>query len=89
MTYYEQLQTDEWKGKRSEIINRDNNCCKNCFNAEYANQYIGAIAERSSSYSKEYIEYIASLKNHIHFTNCYIYYINQWIWTKPNKRSFC
>ena len=30
MNYQEQLQTNEWKVKRVEILERDNFCCKNC-----------------------------------------------------------
>ena len=31
MDYNEQLQTEEWKEKRKEILKRDNNQCQRCF----------------------------------------------------------
>ena len=35
MTYKEQLQTDEWKAKRLEILERDGKCCTKCDKTTY------------------------------------------------------
>ena len=44
MNYYEQLQTDKWKSKRSEILDRDNYKCQKCFNHSYETKFKGEAA---------------------------------------------
>ncbi len=44
MEYYKQLQTEEWKSKREEILKRDNNCCHNCSNEIFIKSDFGETA---------------------------------------------
>jgi hypothetical protein len=44
MNYYKELQTDFWKVKRLEILERDDHKCQKCFNNSYERDYVGVTA---------------------------------------------
>ena len=64
LTYQEQLETEEWKSRRKEILERDNHCCSFCgkgqckkLKIDHNTLYLGIDSSKPSISSLDFIDH--------------------------------